>query len=131
MRSFLAAVAGIVSAGIAIWLFEFLGHVIFPLQIEIDPTDMESIREMMFKIPITNLVAVILAHGIGLIVGLFIARIIDKKTSGPLYGVAGIIFLMTLINLLLIPHPMWFMIADLGVILIVAFAFIATRKKAA
>lgn len=130
MRSFLAALAGIVSAGVAIWLFEFLGHLLFPIgDLNIDPTDMDAIKQIMFQIPTGALVAVILAHALGLFVGLIVARIIDKSSLAALFGVAGIITLMTLINLLIIPHPTWFLIADLAGVLIVATWFIASRKK--
>ncbi len=133
MRSFLAALAGIVSGGVAIWIFESLGHTIFPIDLAalgIDTSDLGELRTMMYKIPIENLISVVLAHGLGLLAGLFVAQLIEKKSLGPLFGVSGIIFSMTLINVLLIPHPVWFMIADLGVILILSFTFIATRKKA-
>lgn len=131
MRSFLAALAGIVSAGVAIWLFEFLGHVLFPIwDLNINPNDLDSLKQIMFQIPTGALIAVIVAHALGLLVGLVVARIIDKNSLGPLFGVAGIITLMTLINLLIIPHPTWFLIADLAGVLIVATWFIASRKKA-
>lgn len=133
MRSFLAALAGIVSGGVAIWTFESLGHMIFPVDLAalgIDRSNLGELRNIMYKIPTENLISVVLAHGLGLLVGLFIARLIERKSLGPLFGVSGMLFLMTLINILLIPHPAWFMFADLGVILILSFAFIATRKKA-
>ncbi len=130
MRSFLAAIGGIITAGLVIMVLERLGHALMPFKLHIDPHDIEQLKLLVFKIPVQNLIAVIVAHGIGVLAGLFVARLIDKKSLGPLFGVGGIITLFTGINLLVLPHPMWFIIADLGIVVLVSALFIYKIKKA-
>lgn len=130
MRSLLAALGGIIAGGLTIMALEFIGHKIFPFKLNIDPTDIEQLKLVVFKIPVQNLIAVIVAHGIGMLVGMVIARMIDKKSMGALYGVGGITILFTAINLFTLPHPAWFIIADLGVVTFAAASFIYKVKKA-
>lgn len=131
MKLFLATVLGILAAGISIWALELLGHVVFPVPFEINVNDLESFKALMFKIPVQSLLAVIFAHGIGVWIGMFVARMVDKTTHAPMYGVSSFIMLFTVINLLMIPHPTWFTIADIGIILFATIAYVATRKKKA
>lgn len=127
MRVFLAAIFGVLIGGIGIWFFEFLGHYLFPVNFKI--TTLEEAKLMMFKMPALTLVSVIVAQGIGLLIGLMVARLIDKKTLGSLFGVSGILLLMTILNLLVIPHPTWFMVTNLTVMISISILFIATRKQ--
>lgn len=130
MKPVIATIVGIVVAGVAVWVFELLGHLIVPIGKEINISSPEEIREIMFKIPVKSLIAVVVAHGLGLLAGLFTAHKIDGSTKMPLYAVTGIMLLFTVINLVMIPHPIWFTIADIAIMIVMAIAFIGTRKKA-
>lgn len=131
MKLFLATVLGILAAGISIWVFELLGHMLFPIPFKIQMDDLEAFKAAMFKIPFKSLLAVVIAHGLGLLIGLFAARKVDSSTTAPMYGVASFIMLFTVINLLMIPHPIWFTLADIGIILLTTIAYISTRPKKA
>jgi hypothetical protein len=130
MRTFIAAIVGIVSAGIAIWIFEFLGHLMFPVKLNFNPKNPEELKLIMYSIPFKSMVAVIVAHVLGILVGLIIAYKIDKTTKAHLFGVSGILLLFSVVNLIAIPHPTWFLIADIMGVVLVSALFIGTRKKA-
>jgi hypothetical protein len=130
MRTFIAAIVGIISAGVAIWIFEFLGHLLFPVKLNFNPKNPEELKLIMYSIPFKSMVAVIVAHVLGILVGLIVAYKIDKTTKAHLYGVSGILLLFSVINLIAIPHPTWFLIADIMGVVLVSALFIGTRKKA-
>ena len=130
MKTFIAAIVGIISAGIAIWVFEFLGHLIVPIKLKIDPTDQEQLKLIMYQIPFKAMLAVLIAHILGVVVGLIVGRMIDRSTRGHLFGISGILLLFTVINLVAIPHPTWFLIADIMGVVLVSAIYIGTRKKA-
>lgn len=130
MRTFIAAVIGILIGGTAVWFFEFLGHILFPITEKFDVTNLEELKQMMHKLPTMTLVSVILAQGIGVFVGMLVARLIDKSSLSPLFAVSGVLLLMSAMNLLMIPHPTWFMVADILVLVLIPAFYIATRKKA-
>ena len=130
MKPAIATIIGVVVAAVAIWVFEFLGHLIVPIGEKINVTSAEDLKLIMFKIPMKALIAVILAHGLGLFAGLFAAYKVEPTTKVPLFGVTGVILLFTVVNLVMIPHPLWFTIADIAIIILAAIAFIGTRKKA-
>lgn len=131
MKLFIATVLGILAAGLGIWVLELLGHMLFPIPFEIQVDDIEAFKAAMYKIPFTSLMAVVLAHGVGVWIGMFVARMVDKTSHAPMYGVSSFIMLFTVINLLMIPHPTWFTIADIGIIIFATITYVATRKKKA
>lgn len=130
MRVFLAAIIGILVGGTAVWFFEFLGHILFPVTEKFDVTNLEELKQMMYKLPTMTLVSVILAQGIGVFIGMIVARLIDRSSLSPLFAVSGILLLMSVMNLLMIPHPTWFMICDILVMVLIPAFYISTRKKA-
>lgn len=132
MRSFLATIIGAAASIGGIQLFEFLGHKIYPLgKLEgFHPKAPEDFLEIYMYYPVAALLLVITAHGLGLMIGLVVSRIIERSTLLPLFVVSGLLMLSAILNVLMMPHPFWFIVADLGLILILSFLFIATRKKA-
>lgn len=129
MKPFIAAIAGILSAIVFVRLGEMAGHFLFPLDAAQLNIDNISMRDLMLHLPLKVLLSVVVAHFIGLIIGLFVARLIDKSTMLPLYFVSGIMLLLSLINVLILPHPMWFVLADLGLQLLVAILFFRVVRK--
>ncbi len=114
MKTFLASFFGIIVAFLLIMFLEPIGHVLFPLPVKIDPTNLEEILANIHLIPTGAYICVILAHGLGLLGGLLLARSIDKNTLYPLFLISGLLLLGTVANLAMIPHPIWFSIADVG-----------------
>jgi hypothetical protein len=80
-------------------------------------------------IPVQMYISVVVAHGLGLLIGLLIAKAIDKTSKISLYIIAGFFLIGTIANLSMIPHPMWFAVADIAVIALVGLLMI--RKPVA
>ncbi len=97
MKSFLAAVLGIIASIIVVYLGEMLAMLIFPIKEKIDPTDIEAIREMIKHVPFLALIAIIISHGLGMLIGSFVSFKIQQKSPMPVL----VIFLFMLINFLM------------------------------
>lgn len=128
MRSFLATLTGIICGVLSIKLFEAIGQKLLPVKIPLDPSNLAEVKQFMFNLPVKVLITIILAHVLGLLTGMLVVRLIEKSTRTPLFIVSGMILLLAVLNLLYLPHPLWFILADLGLIMIVSFAYIQTRK---
>ena len=76
LRKILATIAGIIAASLSIYLIETLGHTLFPYPEGAKPLDMEWIKNNIDLIPRGSMIAVIIAHGVGIAVGMFIAGLI-------------------------------------------------------
>ena len=81
MKLFYATFAGVIAAFIAMMFLEGLGHSLFPIPFEVDPNNLEAIREKLDLIPIQMYLSVVFAHGFGLLIGLLIAKTIDKGSK--------------------------------------------------
>lgn len=122
LRSILGVVAGLISAFVVISVVEMLGHVIYPPPAGIDFSDPESIRKVMGDLPFGSLVFVLMAWLIGTLVGTLIAGSIARKKE-RLFGsiVGGLLLVSGIANMVMIPHPVWFMIIGILVFPIAAY----------
>ena len=100
-RNLGAGFAGVVIAGLLVWVVEMIGHSIFPVPEGPDFSDIEAL-------PIGALLAVVVAWIVGAIGGTFAACRI--ATAPPyIYAilVGGFILLGIGFMLSIIPHPTW------------------------
>lgn len=130
-RKILAVVAGFIVAFLVVAIFEYVGHLLFPLPAEIDPTDIEQIKAFAMKLPVGALLAVVVAWFAGAFVGGLLAAVIAKEK--PLLFaaiVAAFILASSIFNLVMIPHPSWVMIAAIiGTPLMAFFAAKAAEMQ--
>lgn len=132
-KTILAVFVGLLTAGIGVWLIMTLSTLIYPIDKEAIKEAMksrETFRTYMLAQPVGSFIAVVFAHGLGILAGLFVGYLIDRRSRQHLFVIGGIMLLMSLINFLSIPHPLWFLFADLGFTLLLVASFIYTRKKA-
>ena len=129
MKTFLATVAGIIVGVFTIWAIEAIGHLLFPLPAELTPTNLEELKQVVMIMPMKSLLVVIIAQIIGVFSGMYVGFIMQRESLTPLYIIAGLFIFSTVLNLISIPHPTWFMIADLLSILLVSLLFIRSVKK--
>lgn len=113
MKFVLATIAGLMVAAIITFGIESLSAVIFPFPDGADPTDMEWLKNNMESIPTGAMIIVALAHFIGIVCGMVVAGIISKTSVIPAYIVGALMLAGTVANLIMIPHPIWFMITDI------------------
>ena len=129
MKLFYATFAGVIAAFISMMFLEGLGHSLFPLPFKVDPNNIGAIADKLHLIPVQMYISVVVAHGLGLLIGLLIAKAIDKTSKISLYIIGGFFLVGTIANLSMIPHPMWFAIVDITIIALVGLLMI--RKPVA
>src|SRR4051794_23378764 len=117
---------GMVVAGIAIMVIEFLGSKVYPSPPGMNPEDSASVRAAMALMPLGALLFVLLGWIVGTFAGAWVtARMVYRSpiTHGL---VLGAIFLAgSIVNMLLIPHPVWFWV--LGVVVFLPTAYLGAK----
>lgn len=132
MKRVLAVLAGLVVGILVIFLGQSVGMIIFPPPANFDPNNPEQLKELMANAPAMSLVIVLLSYFLGSFVGGLIATIVIKGASWmPALIVGTILTVLGLINIIAIPHPIWFTISGLMVYFIGSFTafFMYTKFK--
>ncbi len=126
-RSFLGIFVGFLSALIIIQFLEGLGHRIFPMPEDLNLEDMEAFSNYVKQLSFKELLPVLLAHFLSAFIGCMIGLKIARGAKIVAYFVGGLVLLGALMNLYLITHPLWFMVAD--VLLVIIGVILALGKK--
>ena len=125
-RKISAVVLGVVTAVVLIIAIEALGHAVYPPPDDLDTSNIEALQAYVMNAPLAALLFVMAGWLIATLVGGLLACFIARET--PLVHAAivgGLVLLGTIINLLSIPHPLWFSITS--VLAIIATIFITGR----
>ena len=118
VRSILGVIAGLVAAIVVISIVEMINIMIFPLPPGVDVNDPASLGKFIAEAPAYKLVGVVVGYALGAFVGAWLAVRIALRLPAPHALVIGAVLLAaTIANLMMIPHPLWFAVASLGVIL--------------
>lgn len=122
-RSILAVIAGLVLGVVLIAVVEFIGHYVYPPPADLDMTNSEALKNLIANAPVGALLFVILAWAIGSFGGGWLASRIAQKSHVMLaLIVGGILMAAGIMNMLMIPHPLWFWILGIAVYLPAAYA---------
>ena len=125
-RNIGAGIAGVVVAGLLVWIVEMVGHAVFPPPPDLDFANADAMRAYIDQLPLGALLFVAAAWFIGTLGGTLTAC---KLGTGQRYiyalVVGGLILAATVVNLVMIPHPMWFSV--LGIVGIVAGAWLGLK----
>ena len=126
IRKILAVVFGIVVAVVLIIAIEALGHAVYPMPDGLDFTNPEALKAYVMHAPIAALLLVLGAWLVATLVGGLLACFIAKE-SPLVYSaiIGGLVLMGTIINLISIPHPLWFSITS--VLAIIATIFVTSR----
>lgn len=130
LRRILGLIAGIAVTAILVAVVESLGHLVYPPPEGIDLTDPESLKAYMSDAPIGALLSVLLAWAVGTMAGSGLAGVIAGEKECLLGTILGALFLIGgIVNMAMIPHPLWFWIA--GVLVFPLAAFMGIREATA
>ncbi len=122
-RNILAVVLGIVTAVIVVFAVEALGHAIYPPPANLDFADKEVMRAYIAGLPLAALLFVMAAWIAATFAGGMLACYIARQQPLVYAGIVGAMVLLgTVINLLSIPHPLWFAIVSVAAIVITIWA---------
>ena len=120
--------SGVVAGAIVIGILERVSNSMHPYPENLDPIDLDAVANHISSLPMSAFITVLFAHAIGALVGGFIASKMAKvqKRSAALF--VGLILLVAgVLNLVSIPHPLWFSIAD--VIIYTPFALLGNEVR--
>ena len=121
MKNVLATILGFISAAFMVYVFETLiGQILFPLPEGANPMDLEWIKNNMNQIPMGSKIFVVIAHFIGIILGMLVATKISKVSMIPSYIVGAIMLAATFFNIYVLPKELWFTFSD-GILVILGF----------
>lgn len=121
-KNILFIVLGIFVAVLLVSALEFVAGQIFPHPEGMDYNNPEEVKKMMMSMPAGAFIFMALSWGIATFAGGFIAGL--RSESFPLRNaliVGGIILILTLINLISLPHSLWFSVLSLSVLLPAAY----------
>ena len=126
MRKFLGGIVGFVAAFSVIALVQSVGHMIYPTPDDLDPSDAEAFAEYIAALPFGAFLPVLASYLLGTAAGVFAgAWIAGGSGMGFAIAIGGLVLVLTIVNLFMIPHPIWF--SAVAVIGIPAAAYVAGR----
>jgi hypothetical protein len=111
-KNIIAVVVGVVSGLVLIGLVQYAIGQLSPLPEGVDPNDYEQLSAYLRQAPTSKFLLIILSYFTGAIMSGFVSAGI-KGTSNPklLAYVSGSILLgFGILNMLMLPHPIWFWI---------------------
>lgn len=114
-RTILGGLAGIIAAFAVIAIVQLVGHELIPPPTGMDPADPDSIKAAMAALPVGAFLFVLLSYFAGAFTGTFVATWLGgARALTNAVVVGGLVFAATVANLLMIPHPLWFMVVALA-----------------
>jgi hypothetical protein len=116
LRNILAVVAGIIVGMIVNMGLVMMGSALVPLNIQVDPNDMDAFAKAMENAELKHYIFPFLAHALGTLAGAITAAAIAANRKIIFALVIGCFFLAggIMVNIQ-IPSPMWFHILDIVV----------------
>ena len=113
-RNIIGVIIGVAAAGMVVFFIQSVSSSLFPIPLDLDQTDKEAMKEYVSTLPPFAFVLVLLSHFLGALAG---AAIGSKVASSHQFKISMFIgvfmLLMGTISLITIPHPIWFMVADM------------------
>jgi hypothetical protein len=113
-RNIIGVIIGIAAAGMVVFFIQSVSSSLFPMPQDLNPSDTEAMKEYVATLPPLAFILLLLSHFFGALAG---AAIGSKVASSQQFRISMFIgafmLLMGVINLTMIPHPAWFMVADM------------------
>lgn len=129
-RNIGAGIVGVIIAMVSVWLVQKIGHAIYPVPAGMDLNDMEAMKTFVATLPVGALLFVIASYFIGTTAGTCAACAIGTMLPRVFAILIGCLMLVaTTMNVMMIPHPTWFIMA--AVIAIVVGAWLGTMCERA
>lgn len=109
-RNILGIIVGAIFAMAVIMVMQIAGTVFFPLPEAIDPSDTKALSQyIMEEASVASLLFVAFGYGVGAFAGGLVAGGIAKTHKFYMaLGVGIVLFIMGVVNLINISHPVWF-----------------------
>jgi hypothetical protein len=116
IRNILAVIAGIVVGSTVNMGLVTIGPAVIPTPEGTDVTSMEGLKASMHLFGPQNFIFPFLAHALGTLAGAWLAALIASSHKLKFALAIGVFFLIGgIVNVLMLPSPVWFTILDLVV----------------
>lgn len=114
LKRILIIILGIIAGTIVIYLVESIGHLVYPPPEGMDVNDYESMKTIISRLPIGAFLFVLLAYALGSFAGGSLMALMSKtgKVANAII-VGSILMIFGIINLFMIPHPVWFTLVSI------------------
>jgi len=123
MKNFIAVIAGLAAGICIISIVELISSSVYPLPAELDFSNKDSLKEYIEIVPSGALLFVLAGWALGSFAGGLVSSLISENKKIKCALITGaILFIMGLINLITLPHPVWFWIVGLSVYFPFAYA---------
>lgn len=122
LRNILAAVAGALAGGLVIMLVQLVNWLLHPPPAGLDISDQAAMAAHMAAAPLSALLVVLLSYLLGVTAGAWLAARLSANCHWRQGIIVGVLFFFASIgNLMKLPHPVWFWIANLVIVPVAAW----------
>lgn len=121
-----AGIAGVVVAGLLVWVIEMIGHTVYPMPEGLDYTDKEAMAAYIATLPVGAFLSVVAAWFVGTLGGTTAACRIGTAPAYIFAVLVGAFVLLGIgMNVAAFPHPTWMVVA--GVVGTIVAAWLGMR----
>ncbi len=114
MRSAVAIIAGFICGFIVVSIIQAISSAIYAPPAGFDYNDPTALEEYVATLPVTAFILVLVSHALGAFVAAFVCSAIVRRSWFAASLFFGVFFTAAgIMNLVLIPHPIWFAVLDL------------------
>ena len=113
IKNLFAVIVALVAGGLVVYGFEYLIHQLYPSPDNIDLASHDSLKTYMREVNEGSLSLLLLAHSIGALTSGWVIGLLGLDNKRFLVLITGLILTLSgVVNLVVLPHPIWFSIAD-------------------
>jgi hypothetical protein len=116
IKKVFGTILGAFLGGTSLGLIELLSHAVYPPPEDLDPMDLDQLRVHISELPAGALMFIIAAYIVGSLVAGWVAGKITRSMTSALVA-GGLLMIGGVVNVVLIPHPLWFTLASVIVYL--------------
>jgi hypothetical protein len=133
LKNFLSVLAGVVSGMALIMIFEPLGMRFYPLPPGTDVHNSEAIKLAMSNMPRGAFLYLLGSYGLASLAGGIVATLLSgREKSSPALITGSVLTFGGIMNLCMLPHPLWFMIVNILEFIPLAYlGYLAIRNRGA
>lgn len=129
IHRFLAILLGMLAAFVVIVLVQSASGMMYPAPAGVNLEDPVALRAFTKTLPVGAFLMVLLSYALGAFAGGWLAGW-RAPTAWPMppAGIALLLTLASVMNLRAIPHPGWFWVANLSLVIVLPFAGAALTR---
>lgn len=126
-RTLLAVLAGLATMVLTVAAMESLGHAMFPPPAGVNLADPEALERIIEVLPVASLAMVACGWALGSLAGAWVAaRIARQFCLSAAMAVGGVMTMLVVANFVMVPHPLWMILA--GIALPLPLAWVGWRS---